>query len=188
MGSLANGQRSRAADAVTARCNSGKIRAYNGTPPANANTALSGNTQLAEMTFGATAFGAASNGVATANAITPDSSADATGSPSFIRVFESDGTTVVFDMLAACAWQASTAYVTGDRVINDTNKQYRCTTGGTSASSGGPTGTGGSITDGGVTWAYEGPAEAIITPPTGAKQIIQFGSVSCSALTYTQGG
>ncbi len=187
MGSLANAQRSRSADAVTARCNNGKIRAYSGTPPANANTALSGQTLLAELSFGATAFGAASSGVATANAITPDSSADVTGSPSFIRVFESDGSTVVFDMLAACAWQASTAYAVGDRVVNGSN-QYRCTTGGASASSGGPTGTGGSISDGTVTWAWEGAKEAEVTPPAGAKQIVQFGQVSMSSLTYTQGG
>lgn len=94
---LANANRSRAADAVTARCNTGYIRIYSGTQPTNADTALSGNTLLAELRFGATAFGAAVNGVATANAITADSSADASGTASFFRVFESDGTTVVFD-------------------------------------------------------------------------------------------
>lgn len=35
----------------------------------------SGHTEVATCTFGATAFGASSSGVATANAITPDSSA-----------------------------------------------------------------------------------------------------------------
>lgn len=94
--SLANAQRSRAADAVTARCNSGFFRIYSGTKPATANAAITG-TLLAELTFGATAFAAASNGVATANAITQDSSANATGTASHFRVWESDGTTVVFD-------------------------------------------------------------------------------------------
>jgi len=94
---LANAQRSRAADAVTARLNSGKLRLYTGTRPATPDTALSGNTLLAELTFNATAFGAASSGVATANAITSDSSADATGTATFSRWFESDGTTVVLD-------------------------------------------------------------------------------------------
>ncbi len=94
---LATAQASRAADAVTARLNSGKLRIYSGTRPADANTALGANTLLAELTFNATAFGAASSGVATANAITSDSSADATGTATFARCFESDGTTVVLD-------------------------------------------------------------------------------------------
>lgn len=95
--SLTNAAASAAADAVTALANSGKLRIYSGTKPTNADTALSGNTLLAELTFGTTAFGAASNGVATANAITSDSSADATGTASFFRVFKSDGTTAVWD-------------------------------------------------------------------------------------------
>ena len=53
-------------------------------------------------------------------------------------------------------WQPSTAYVTGDSVVNDSPARvYKCTSGGTSASSGGPTGTGGSISDGSATWAYQ---------------------------------
>ena len=58
-------------------------------------TAASG-VLLAELTFGATAFAAAVNGVATANAITSDSSADNTGTATFFRVLESDLTAVVF--------------------------------------------------------------------------------------------
>jgi hypothetical protein len=96
MASITNAQRSRAADAVTARANNGRLRIYSGTVPADANAALSGNTLLADLTFGGTAFGAAANGVATANAITADSSADATGTATFFRVLESDLTTVVF--------------------------------------------------------------------------------------------
>lgn len=187
MPSLANAQRSRAADPVAARCNNGFLRFYNGTPPANANTALSGNTTLATTGFGATAFGAAASGVATANAITADASADATGSPSFCRALESDGTTVVFQLLAACAWVASTAYGVGDRVFNGAN-QYRATAGGTSAASGGPSGTGGSITDGGVTWAFEAAKEVEVTISGGGDRIVQFGAVSVSSLTYTQAG
>lgn len=187
MASITTAQRNRAADAVTARCNNGFVRIYAGTPPADANAALSGNTLLAELAFGATAFGAAASGVATANAITQDSSADATGSPSFLRTFETGGSVVVHQMLCAATWQASTAYVVGDRVVNGAN-QYRCTTAGTSASSGGPTGTGTGITDGGAVWAFEGAAEITVTPPAGAKGIVQFGTVSMSSLTHTQAG
>ena len=96
MASITNAQRSRAADAVCARANNGRLRIYGGTPPADANAALSGNTLLADLTLGATAFGAAANGVATANAITSDSSADNTGTATFFRVLESDLTAVVF--------------------------------------------------------------------------------------------
>jgi len=84
-------------DAMTARANSGYLRYYDGTQPATANTALSGNTLLAEMRFGATAFAASVNGVAVANAITQDSSANNSGNASFYRVFEADGTTVCWD-------------------------------------------------------------------------------------------
>ncbi len=51
------------------------------------------------------------------------------------------------------AWAPSTAYVIGNMVLND-KKAYWATVAGTSAGSGGPTGTGGAIVDGGVTWKY----------------------------------
>lgn len=86
-----------AADAWGALANSGKLRLYSGTKPATADTALSGNTLLAELTMNATAFGAAVSGVLTANAITPDSSADASGTATFFRLFKSDGTTALLD-------------------------------------------------------------------------------------------
>jgi hypothetical protein len=57
----------------------------------------------------------------------------------------------------APAWVASTAYVVGAVVLNDTNKIYACTTAGTSAGAGGPTGTGTSIADGTVVWTYISP-------------------------------
>lgn len=85
------------ADALAALLNSGYLRIYSGTQPATADTALSGNTLLAELRFGATAFGAAAAGLLTANAITADSAADATGTAGFFRAFKSDGTTVVMD-------------------------------------------------------------------------------------------
>lgn len=85
-------------DAIKAHFDSGKIRIYSGTRPTDADTALSGNTLLAELTFGATAFPSSSAGVLTANAITSDSSADATGTASFCRVFKSDGTTALCDL------------------------------------------------------------------------------------------
>ena len=54
------------------------------------------------------------------------------------------------------AWEASTAYSVGHIRTNDTGKVYICTVAGTSAASGGPTGTTAVITDGGATWQYLG--------------------------------
>lgn len=84
-------------DAVAALLNSGKFRVYSGAQPA-LNGALTG-TQLAEATFGATAFAAstASGGTvtATANAITSGTIA-ATNTAGYMALLKSDGTTVVF--------------------------------------------------------------------------------------------
>lgn len=80
---------------TTAIGTSGLLRIFNGTPPATVGTALSGNTQLAELACSSAFAGSASSGVLTANAISDDSSADATGTASFFRIVKSDGTTYV---------------------------------------------------------------------------------------------
>lgn len=88
-------------DSVTARLNSGLIRIYSGTIPATPATAIGAQVLLGTLTFGATAFGAATSAtpaVATANAITQDSGADNTGTAAWARILESDGTTVVMDV------------------------------------------------------------------------------------------
>lgn len=94
---MAVARRNELLDALTNEANSGKLRIYSGTRPATADTALSGNTLLAELTMNATSAGSASAGVWTANAITSDSSADATGTASFARLVQSDGTTALID-------------------------------------------------------------------------------------------
>ena len=86
--------------AVRTQCNSGFIRIYSGTEPATADTALSGNTLLAELTFGATSFGAAgasgNDRVMSANTIGAEDAALADGTATFFRAIQSGGTTVVF--------------------------------------------------------------------------------------------
>lgn len=78
-------------------CNSGFLRVYSGSAPATADTALSGNTLLAEISLGATAFGAASAGAKALSGVPlSDSSANATGTASFFRLYKTDGTTCVF--------------------------------------------------------------------------------------------
>lgn len=94
---LSNAAVAAEANALAALLNSGYLRIYSGTQPASADTALSGNTLLAELRFGATAFGAPVAGLLTANAITADSAADATGTASFFRAFSSDGVTAILD-------------------------------------------------------------------------------------------
>lgn len=74
---------------------SGFLRIYDGTPPADADTALSGNTLLADLALSATAFGSATGGTMTAASISDDASADNTGTASFFRLVTSVGTAKV---------------------------------------------------------------------------------------------
>lgn len=93
------------ADAVAVLCNGGTIKIYAGTQAADANTAVGAQTLLATLTLGSTAFGASAatgttpsrKATATANTITGDSSADATGTATWFRILKSNGTSVVMD-------------------------------------------------------------------------------------------
>jgi hypothetical protein len=83
-------------DALAPLFNAGTLKIYSGTQPATPETAASG-VLLATLTFGNPAFGASINGVITANAITSDSSADATNTAGWARAWKSDGTTALMD-------------------------------------------------------------------------------------------
>jgi len=85
------------ADRLAQLANSGFIRIYDGTQPAGADDPLTTQNQLCELLLGSPAFGAASGGMITANPITPDPDADDTGIASWFRVYEADGTTVLWD-------------------------------------------------------------------------------------------
>jgi hypothetical protein len=84
-------------DAHSALLNNGYLRIYDGAQPVTADTPISTQTLLAELRFANPAFAASSGGVAIANTITADSSANASGTASWYRTFESDGTTPVSD-------------------------------------------------------------------------------------------
>ena len=80
----------------------GSLRIYSGTAPADADTALSGNTLLAQLTLSSTGFASSTDGTgkatAAANSITTDSSADASGTATFCRMYTNGGT---------CVWQGT---------------------------------------------------------------------------------
>ena len=71
-----------------------------------------------------------------------------------INVWNADTGAACTVHLDAPNWAASTAYVVGDKVKNDSGKIYTCSTAGTSAGSGGPTGTGSAISDNTAKWDY----------------------------------
>lgn len=144
--------------AIVPLLNSGTGIVYSGAQPVSSQTALSGNTAIVTADFAATALSgtiSSSGGFATANlAFTSTSlTAAATGVGTFMRLFESGGTVVVADLTLGNDWIASTAVVVDQLTVNGGNT-YQCTTPGTTAASGGPTGTGTGITDGTAVWAY----------------------------------
>lgn len=89
---LRNNQLDEIATLVDAGVGAGLVRIYDGARPATGGAAT---TLLAELTFGDPAFGAATGGVLTANAITDDAAANATGTASWFRCTDSAGTFVI---------------------------------------------------------------------------------------------
>jgi len=90
--------------------------------------------------------------------------------------FLSDGSATVaeivtglYNAMLQTAWVHTTGYTAGQYRSNGGNV-YRCTTSGTSAGSGGPSGTGSGIVDGTCVWAYEGLTQAV-TPTDGTTHL-----------------
>lgn len=102
---ISTSARNSAMDAVTALLNSGgagTIAIYDGTQPANPGTAITSQNLLVTLTFNATAFGASSSGVATANAIA-SGTAGATGTATWARLKSGAGTAVIDCTVGASA-------------------------------------------------------------------------------------
>lgn len=78
---------------IDAGAAAGTIAIRTGSAPAATTDADTG-TLLATLTFSDPAFGAAATGVATASAITSDSSVDATGTAAHYRVKDSNGVVI----------------------------------------------------------------------------------------------
>lgn len=97
---------------TTALGSNALLRIYDGTKPTNPDTALSGNTLLAELACSATFAAGAASGVLTASAITADSSANATGTASWFSLVTSGGTR---------KWDGTVGTGTHDLVLNTTS-------------------------------------------------------------------
>lgn len=95
--------------------NSGFVDIYTGAKPANADAVATG-TLLGTCTFSATAFGAPAAGVITANAISDDASADATGTAGWFRLRKSDGTKVADGDVGTEMVLDNTSIVVGGRI------------------------------------------------------------------------
>ena len=101
-------------DEITARAGASAIlRIYSGTQPA---TGGAETTILAQLTCNATFAPAASSGVLTLNAIASDTSANATGTATWFRIYQSDATTHVLDGTVS-----TVAAGTGDLQLDDTS-------------------------------------------------------------------
>lgn len=82
---------------IDAGVGAGLLRLYDGTRPATADTAVSTQTLLAELTLSDPSFPAASGtpGSMVANTITDDPSANASGTATWFRIVDSGGNAVV---------------------------------------------------------------------------------------------
>lgn len=87
---ISTAQRDAACNAMVDRIDGGSgagtIAIRTGSPPTNVSDASTG-TLLGTCTFSATAFGASSSGVATANSISSDTDADASGDAGHFRIY-----------------------------------------------------------------------------------------------------
>ena len=86
-------------DLLDAGAGAAKLRINDDTQPANPDVAVTTQVLLAELTCSDPAFGGAADGtpggVATANAITDDTSANATGTATWFRVVDSDDKAII---------------------------------------------------------------------------------------------
>lgn len=102
-------------DALDGGSAAGTIKVYDGSQPANANTAVSSQTLLATFTLSSTAFGSASSGVATLASTPLSATAAATGTATWFRAASggTGGVGTVFD--------GSVGTSSADLVLNTTS-------------------------------------------------------------------
>lgn len=93
---IANATVSAQADLLSALLNGGYLRIYDGSQPANADTAITDQTLLVSLRFATPSAAPAVNGLVTFNALI-SGIASTTGTATWCRALAADGTTVVFD-------------------------------------------------------------------------------------------
>jgi hypothetical protein len=159
-----------------------KVQFRSGLPPADCATASSG-TLGCEVNLPTDWMAAPSAGAVAKNG-TWSATASAAILAQHFRLVDTAGTTCHEQGLVCEVWAASKAYIVNQQVSNGGNV-YRATAAGTSAGSGGPSGTGGSITDGGVTWAFVQVGAEMTVDNT----VLNSGqTVTVSSWSRTQGG
>lgn len=118
---LATGAVNALADALDTTINAGSaaatIKLYSGTQPANANTALSGNTLLATFTLDNPAFGAASGGIITMAGTPRSTTGVAAGTATFFRL-ETGGTGGIGTVLDGDVGTASATLILNTTTIS----------------------------------------------------------------------
>jgi len=150
--------------------------------PGNCAAADAG-TDLARATLPSDWMSDASAGSKAKSGTWQDAAANANGLARHYRIYASNGTTCHIQGLVSMPWAASTAVQVGQQMHNGGNV-YVVTTAGTTASSGGPSGTGTGITDGSVTWNYVGPVDMTIDN----VDIAVGQQVTVTGYTLTEGG
>lgn len=153
---------------------------FDGTMPANCAAADAG-TKIGKADLPSDWMAAASGGTKAKSGTWTENAADAAGAIKYARV-KSSGGACKMQFLCSDAWVPSKAYLAGRHVHNGGNV-YRCTTGGTSASSGGPSGTGTGITDGGAVWEFvqAGTDMTLVSCDIGIGQEITVSSFTLTA-------
>ena len=98
---ISNAAATAEANAFADLLNNGYLRIYDSTggtgQPATVDTAIGSQKLLAELRFAATSESDITNGVITFAALTADSAADDTGTATWFRAFQSNGTSAVWD-------------------------------------------------------------------------------------------
>lgn len=111
---ITNATRSAACDAIVDRLDTGgagTIKLYTGTQAATADTAIGSQTLLVTINLSATAFGAASNGVATLAGTPLSGTAVASGTATWFRMANGAGTTIM---------DGTVGTATSDLIVNTT--------------------------------------------------------------------
>ena len=189
--------------ANTANTNATAAVSTANTASTNASTAVStANTASTNATNAVTTANAASAAVSTvlpytikANAAAVQSLFGGSDSPTADDIFELTETDDLPVKILSAAWASGTTYKVNDQRTNDSGKLYLCTGAGTSAGSGGPTGTGSSITDNTVTWKYiaatngiwtiSGVPDPLPTFSTGITVKLKYASGDASASSWS---